>query len=193
LRQSRRLAPSWFDRLIMRLLSRLSLRRHCKKRRRPPLMVSPEPVEGRSMGFGAVPRYLRHAAWIYISANPLISLDCDRNFGPLTPRRFNLRDTCPIALAGTLVRTGDQGRAAVPGWWRDGAPLGDEPPSPGLDGDQRQRPCPPPGQEHWRGAGNRATLLNLRGLGLRPASRLLLPRQGAFFERPDCESRAWQR
>ena len=97
------------------------------------------------------------SAWIDIPDNPLIPLDLDRNFVAISSHPLSLNDTWPIALAGTLVRTGDQGRAAVPGWWRSGTLLGDEPPSPGLDGDQGQRPRPPTGQEHRRGAGNRVT------------------------------------
>ena len=80
-----------------------------------------------------------------------------------------------IALAGT--------RGPEPGIWggrrrRVGratvARLGDEPPGPGLDGDQGQRPRPPPGQERRRGAGNAATYKKLRGSAPCPASRLLL-------------------
>ena len=36
-------------------------------------------------------------------------------------------------------------------------------------------------------------VLKLERLGHAPRFPTLLPRQGAFFEQPDCESRAWQR
>jgi hypothetical protein len=58
--------------------------------------------------------------------------------------------TSPARERGS--RTGRAWQGTAPGRQQDGVPLGDEPPGPGLDGDQRQRPCPPPGQERRRGA-----------------------------------------
>ena len=64
------------------------------------------------------------SAWINIPDNPLIPLDLDRNFVAISSHPLSLNDTWPIALAGTLVRTGDQGRAAAPDRSRFGSAAG---------------------------------------------------------------------
>ena len=99
----------------------------------------------------------------------------------------------PSLLAGTRVMNRSSGRAAVPGWWQDGTLLGDEPPSPGLDGDQGQRPRPPPGQEHRRGAEAAPRIKIREARPCAPLPDFSFRGKERSLKQPDCESRAWQR
>ena len=91
-----------------------------------------------------------------------------------------------VRFHGNSVRTGYRREAPVPGWWRNGAPLGDEPPSPALEtGAVLPVECclkaapfhgmagAPVEGRTLAGHGRPATYKNSRGSALCPASHLM--------------------
>ena len=98
--------------------------------------------------------------WKDFPANPLISFESDRNFGPVYSHPFALSDTWPIALAGTRVMNRMSVEGTAPVRHAEVACWVMSPKDRALTEAASDNVAPAVGQERRRGTGNRATYNN---------------------------------